>query len=115
MEQTLTFEEICVALRDGKTIEFFNHKKNSWNKMEFSKLSTILYIETFANQLYYRIKPETKEPEPEKYHYDINCIFHSPNHFELVIHCSDCTPKEPECTEILVRTKNLKKLTNKTG
>lgn len=34
------------------------------------------------------------------YHYDIKCDCHHPNHFELVRHCSKCTPKPPFQTKV---------------
>ena len=34
------------------------------------------------------------------YHYGIKCECHSPDHFEIVWHCSDCTPKPPNKTTI---------------
>jgi len=34
------------------------------------------------------------------FHYDIKCECHSPKHFELVCHCSDCKAIEPERTRI---------------
>ncbi len=39
------------------------------------------------------------------FHYDIKCDCHSPNHFELVIHCSECKPKEPRETKVMIRPK----------
>ncbi|MEK6829047.1 MAG: hypothetical protein AABY15_02890 [Nanoarchaeota archaeon] len=30
------------------------------------------------------------------FHYDFKCECHSPNHFEIVWHCSECEPKKPE-------------------
>ena len=44
------------------------------------------------------------------YRYDIKCSCHSPNHFEIVWACSGCIPKEPSSTNIVMNTKNLKKL-----
>lgn len=41
--------------------------------------------------------------------YPIKCECHSPTHFEFVDHCSNCVPREPEYTKILVRTDDLKK------
>jgi hypothetical protein len=32
------------------------------------------------------------------YHYGIKCECHSPDHFEIVRHCSDCKPKPPRKT-----------------
>lgn len=43
--------------------------------------------------------------------YIIECDCHSPYHFELVIHCNDCIPKEPTVTNIVMKTENLTKLT----
>jgi len=53
------------------------------------------------------------------FRYDIRCGCHSPHHFNLVIHCEDCKPKEPLVTRythpekghvIEVETKDLPKL-----
>ena len=43
------------------------------------------------------------------FHYDIKCECHSPYHFEMVCHCKDCVPKEPETTIIHVKTSVLPK------
>jgi hypothetical protein len=40
--------------------------------------------------------------------YPIKCECHSPNHFEMVEHCKDCTPREPEYTKVEFKTKDLK-------
>lgn len=42
--------------------------------------------------------------------YDIKCECHSPNHFELVHHCSNCVPVEPEYTKVTMKTSSLKRL-----
>lgn len=42
------------------------------------------------------------------FHYDIKCECHSPNHFELIRHCNDCTPVEPNKTKIYLKTSELK-------
>ena len=44
------------------------------------------------------------------YHYDIKCECHSPNHFEFVIHCKDCVPKEPRETKVVFATRNLNRI-----
>ena len=44
------------------------------------------------------------------YRYDIKCECHSPQHFELVCHCKNCTPIEPTETKVILRTNNLTKL-----
>ena len=44
--------------------------------------------------------------------YHIKCECHSPNHFELVRHCDNCTPIEPIETKITIKTKNLTKINN---
>jgi len=44
------------------------------------------------------------------FRYDIKCECHTPTHFDIVFHCSECTPKEPRTTEILIETKILKDL-----
>lgn len=41
------------------------------------------------------------------FRYKIKCECHSPYHFELIIHCSDCVAIEPEYTKIELKTKNL--------
>lgn len=46
------------------------------------------------------------------YRYNIKCECHSPHHFEIVWHCSNCTPIEPRVTKITVMTNELK---NKVG
>lgn len=43
---------------------------------------------------------EEKPLQRTYYHYDIKCNCHSPNHFEIVSHCKDCTPKEPLETKV---------------
>jgi len=40
------------------------------------------------------------------FHYDIKCECHSPYHFDLVEHCKNCIPKQPNETKI-----NLKVMT----
>jgi len=37
------------------------------------------------------------------YHYDIKCECHSPEHFEIVRHCSGCTPVPPAKTTITIK------------
>ncbi len=37
------------------------------------------------------------------YYYDIKCDCHSPQHFELVRHCSNCIPKPPLQTIVNIR------------
>lgn len=44
------------------------------------------------------------------FYYGIKCECHSPEHFELVLHCKKCIPKEPLFTKITVRTEVLKQL-----
>jgi len=44
------------------------------------------------------------------YNYEIACECHSPYHFELILHCKNCTPKEPAITTIKIKTKELKKV-----
>jgi len=39
------------------------------------------------------------------YHYDIKCECHSPDHFEIVRHCENCTPKPPETTKVSLKLK----------
>jgi hypothetical protein len=40
------------------------------------------------------------------FHYDIKCECHSPNHFELVVHCKNCTPQPPTKTNVTIRPIN---------
>ena len=47
----------------------------------------------------------------EYYHYDIKCECHSPNHFEIVWYCKNCTPEEPKTTRIHIKTSELTKTT----
>lgn len=44
------------------------------------------------------------------FRYDIKCECHSPNHFELVYHCNECVPTEPDQTKLTIKTNNLTKL-----
>lgn len=41
-----------------------------------------------------------KQLNRKYFHYDFKCECHSPNHFELVRHCNECTPKAPEVTKV---------------
>lgn len=41
------------------------------------------------------------------FRYPIKCECHSPEHFELVFHCKNCTPVEPRVTKITLRTTDL--------
>jgi hypothetical protein len=43
------------------------------------------------------------------FQYDIKCECHSPNHFELIIHCKNCRPIEPKTTKIILKTEKLSK------
>lgn len=45
------------------------------------------------------------------YRYAIKCECHSPEHFEIVEHCKDCIPTEPESVTIEINTGELRKLT----
>ena len=47
------------------------------------------------------------------YRYDIKCICHSPQHFEIVYYCNNCTPIEPKETRITIETEYLNKILNK--
>lgn len=42
------------------------------------------------------------------FHYDIRCECHSPTHSDLVRHCTNCIPMEPETTRIILRTSSIK-------
>lgn len=37
------------------------------------------------------------------FYYGIKCECHSPEHFEIVEHCSECTPKPPKRTTITIQ------------
>jgi len=50
---------------------------------------------------------EKKPLQRQYYHYDIKCECHSPNHFEIVDHCKDCTAKEPRETKVTFKTADL--------
>jgi hypothetical protein len=39
------------------------------------------------------------------FRYNIKCECHSPNHFDLVIHCKDCVPTRPKETKVILSTK----------
>ena len=52
------------------------------------------------------IKPLTRT----YFHYDIKCECHSPNHFDLVIHCENCIPEKPKETRVILSTKVLKEV-----
>ena len=41
------------------------------------------------------------------YRYPFQCKCHSPQHFEMIRHCSTCIPEEPELTKITIKTKAL--------
>jgi len=41
------------------------------------------------------------------FHYDIECECHSPNHFDVVIHCQECIPEKPRETKITLSTDKL--------
>ena len=47
------------------------------------------------------------------FHYPIKCECHSPEHFEIVWHCRNCVPKEPEITKITLKTSELKNIIRK--
>ena len=54
------------------------------------------------------------------FRYNIKCDCHSPQHFELMIHCKNCIPIEPINTKIsfgsnkiIVETNKLKTITKK--
>lgn len=42
------------------------------------------------------------------FHYPVKCECHSPNHFEIIDHCAECTPKEPTYTKVEFKTEDLK-------
>lgn len=47
-------------------------------------------------------------PVNRKYYmYRIKCECHSPWHFELVYHCTDCIPVEPKQTRVLFDTSKI--------
>ena len=53
---------------------------------------------------------ETKPLQRTYFKYNIKCECHSPYHFELVYHCSDCQPIEPKETKITLKTSYLKNI-----
>lgn len=42
------------------------------------------------------------------YYYGLKCECHSSEHFELVRHCNNCEPREPEETKVIFKTKTLR-------
>jgi len=42
--------------------------------------------------------------ERKYYHYGLPCECHLPEHAELVYHCHDCKPEEPEETRITLKS-----------
>jgi hypothetical protein len=42
------------------------------------------------------------------YNYNVKCECHSSNHFEIIKHCRDCMPTQPEETWIKLKSKDLK-------
>jgi len=53
---------------------------------------------------------EEKQLQRKTFYYGIKCECHSPEHFETVSHCKDCTPVEPFETRISLKTEDLKSL-----
>ena len=43
------------------------------------------------------------------YYYPVKCECHSPCHFEIVMYCKDCTPKEPMESKVTFKTDRLKR------
>ena len=41
------------------------------------------------------------------YYYPVKCECHEPQHFEIVRHCKDCEPVEPETTQVIHKTSEL--------
>lgn len=37
------------------------------------------------------------------FHYNIDCICHSPNHFDIIRHCNECRPTKPAYTNMLIK------------
>ena len=54
--------------------------------------------------------PNETQLQRTYFRYDIKCECHSPNHFEIVRHCANCTPKEPTETKITVKTSSLHRI-----
>jgi hypothetical protein len=48
---------------------------------------------------------QSSELSRKYYYYDIKCECHSPEHFEIVRHCSRCEPKPPEKTTVFIHPK----------
>lgn len=44
--------------------------------------------------------------ERKYFYYDVKCNCHSPSHFELVRHCSQCIPLPPKSTVIFLTPKD---------
>ncbi len=42
------------------------------------------------------------------YRYQVQCECHAPQHFEMVRHCADCEPVEPETTQVIHKTSELR-------
>lgn len=42
------------------------------------------------------------------FRYPLQCECHNPQHIELICHCKDCVPKEPEYTKVAFKTEDLK-------
>ncbi len=65
-------------------------------EMEYGKCQ-ICKKETYLERTYFR--------------YDLKCECHSPQHFELIIHCKDCVPVEPRVirVELVAENYSLKK------
>ena len=53
---------------------------------------------------------EIKPLQRAYFEYKIKCECHSPYHFEIVYHCSNCQPIEPKETKITLRTDYLKNI-----
>lgn len=44
------------------------------------------------------------------FYYNIKCECCSTQHFEIVYHCNDCVPVEPEKTKVTLKTNYLKNI-----
>lgn len=49
---------------------------------------------------------ENVELQRKVYYYGIKCECHSPQHFEIVEHCKDCTPKPPKRITVEIKPIN---------
>lgn len=51
-------------------------------------------------------RQEKKHLARKYYYYGIQCECHSPEHFEILEHCKECSPKPPSTTKVWVQPIN---------